>query len=71
MTDTLAAELAMWDARCNDLQNSLDRVREDRDDLKMEAQLLYTALTESQRQLAIYMQMVERMRVAMAQGIEL
>jgi predicted nucleic acid-binding Zn-ribbon protein len=71
MTDTLAAELAMWDARCNDLQNSLDRVREERDDLKTEARILEAALTESQRQLAIYMQMVERMRVAMAQGIEL
>jgi len=71
MTDTLAAELAMWDARCNDLQNSLDRVREERDDLKTEARILEAALTESQRQLAIYMQMVERMRIAMAQGIEL
>jgi predicted nucleic acid-binding Zn-ribbon protein len=71
MTDTLAAELAMWDARCNDLQNSLDRVREERDDLKTETRILEAALTESQRQLAIYMQMVERMRVAMAQGIEL
>jgi uncharacterized protein YlxW (UPF0749 family) len=71
MTDTLAAELAMWDARCNDLQNSLDRVREERDDLKTEARILEAASTESQRQLAIYMQMVERMRVAMAQGIEL
>ena len=71
MTDTLAAELAMWDARCNDLQNSLDRVREERDDLKTEARILEAALTESKRQLAIYMQMVERMRVAMAQGIEL
>lgn len=71
MTDTLAAELAMWDARCNDLQNSLDRVREERDDLKTETRILEAALTESQRQLAIYMQMVERMRIAMAQGIEL
>jgi len=71
MTDTLATELAMWDARCNDLQNSLDRVREDRDDLKIETQRLETALTQVQQELSIYKQMVERMRIAMAQGIEL
>lgn len=71
MNDTMAAEVAMWDARCNDLQNSLDRVREDRDDLKIEAELLETALTQVQQELLIYKQMVERMRVAMSQGQEL
>ena len=68
---TEADELAMWDARCNDLQNSLDRVREDRDDLKIETELLETALTQVQQELSIYKQMVERMRIAMAQGAEL
>jgi len=66
-----ANELAMWDARCNDLQNSLERVREERDDLKIECDLLEEALTLVQKDLAIYKQMVERMRVAMSQGIEL
>ena len=71
MNDTQASELAMWDVRCNDLQNSLDRVREDRDDLKIETELLETALTQVQQELSIYKQMVERMRVAMSQGQEL
>jgi len=71
MNDTQAAEMAMWDVRCNDLQNSLDRVREDRDDLKIETELLETALTQVQQELSIYKQMVERMRVAMSQGQEL
>ena len=71
MNDTQAAEMAMWDVLCNDLQNSLDRVREDRDDLKIETELLETALTQVQQELSIYKQMVERMRVAMSQGQEL
>jgi flagellar biosynthesis chaperone FliJ len=71
MTDTLAAELAMWDARCNDLQNSLDRVREERDDLKFDLNICKEVLIEAEQELKIYKQMVERMRIAMAQGIEL
>jgi hypothetical protein len=64
MNDTQASELAMWDVRCNDLQNSLDRVREDRDELKIELQIVV-------KELALHRQMVERMRVAMSQGQEL
>jgi chromosome segregation ATPase len=40
MTEAEETELAMWDARCNDLQNSLERVREERDDLKELAEQL-------------------------------
>jgi len=64
MNDTQASELAMWDVRCNDLQNSLDRVREERDELKIELQIIV-------KELALHRQMVERMRVAMSQGQEL
>jgi len=71
MTEAETAELAMWDARCNDLQNSLERVREERDDLKIECNLLEEALTLVQKDLAVYKQMVERMRIAMSQGVEL
>jgi chromosome segregation ATPase len=78
MTDTLAAELAMWDARCNDLQNSLDRLREERDELKEQNEkmvwdlnITIQASIDINRELATYKQMVERMRIAMAQGAEL
>lgn len=54
----------MWDVRCNDLQNSLDRLREERDELKIELQIVV-------KELALHRQMVERMRVAMSQGQEL
>lgn len=78
MTDAQASELAMWDARCNDLQNSLDRVREERDELKQENEKLMwnldiavQASIDINRELSTYKQMVERMRIAMAQGTEL
>ena len=78
MTDAQASELAMWDARCNDLQNSLDRVREERDELKQENEKLIwnldiavQASIDINRELSTYKQMVERMRIAMAQGAEL
>lgn len=71
MTESETAELAMWDARCNDLQNSLDRVREERDDLKIKCDLLEEAAVFMQKDLAVYKQMVERMRIAMSQGVEL
>jgi chromosome segregation ATPase len=68
----------MWDARCNDLQNSLDRVREERDELKQENEKLVRELNiavqasiDINRELSTYKQMVERMRIAMAQGTEL
>jgi uncharacterized coiled-coil DUF342 family protein len=78
MTDAQVSELAMWDARCNDLQNSLDRLREERDELKQENEKLVSQLNiavqasiDINRELSTYKQMVERMRIAMAQGTEL
>jgi len=78
MSEAEANELAMWDARCNDLQNSLDRLREERDELKQENEKLIwnldiavQASIDINRELSTYKQMVERMRIAMAQGTEL
>jgi len=78
MSEAEANELAMWDARCNDLQNSLDRLREERDELKQENEKLIwnldiavQASIDINRELSTYKQMVERMRIAMAQGAEL
>jgi hypothetical protein len=78
MSDTLPEEIAMWDSRCNDLQNSLDRVREARDELKeineqlnKDLNIAIEAGVELNRELSLHKQMVERMRVAMSQGLEL
>ena len=71
MSEFEANETAMWDARCNDLQNSLDRVREERDDLREANKILLLTNESNEKKLAIFQQMVDRLRVAMAQGLEL
>ncbi len=71
MSEFKANEQAMWDARCNDLQNSLDRVREERDDLRIANKFLVAENETNKNKIVIYQQMIERMQVAMAQGLEL
>ncbi len=71
MSEFEANEQAMWDARCNDLQNSLDRVREERDDLRIANKFLIAENETNKNKIVIYQQMIERMQVAMAQGLEL
>lgn len=71
MSEFQASEQAMWDARCNDLQNSLDRIREERDDLRIANKFLVAENETNKNKIVIYQQMIERMQVAMAQGLEL
>ena len=71
MNETQANETAMWDVRCNDLQNSLDRLREERDDLRISNKFLLAENLTNKNKLVIFQQMVERMQIAMAQGLEL
>ena len=71
MSEFQASEQAMWDARCNDLQNSLDRVRDERDDIRVANKFLIAENETHKNRIAIYQQMIERMQLAMAQGLEL
>ena len=64
-------ELQFLQAQVNDLQNSLDRVREERDDLRVENSKLEIVYETALKELAMFKQMVERMRIAMSQGAEL
>lgn len=64
-------ELQFLQAQINDLQNSLDRVREERDDLRVENSKLEIVYETALKELAMFKQMVERMRIAMSQGTEL
>ncbi len=64
MTDTQQAELQHWQARTDDMQVALDRVREERDQLRVD-------LAKTVADLNIFRQMVERLQIAMSQGLEL
>ena len=69
--DGLRAEMQHWQARTDDMQVALDRMREDRDLLKVQNETLSEAYAKATQELAIYKQMVDRMRIAMSQGAEL
>lgn len=69
--DGIFAEMQHWQARTDDMQVALDRMREERDLLKVQNQTLSEAYAKAVRELAMYKQMVDRMRIAMSQGVEL
>jgi hypothetical protein len=64
MSESYQAELSLWQARTDDMQVALDRMREHRDDLQQENAKLA-------EQLKVYSSMVERMRIALSEGREL
>ena len=69
--DGVFAELQHWQARTDDMQVALDHMREDRDLLKVQIETLSEVHAKALQELAIYKQMVDRMRTAMSQGAEL
>ena len=64
MSETQQAEIQHWQARTDDMQVALDRMRDERDELRIaHAQLM--------EELSLLRQMVSRIQVAMSQGQEL
>jgi hypothetical protein len=64
MSESQQAEIQHWQARTDDMQVALDRVREERDELRVTHALLM-------EELSLLRQMVSRIQVAMSQGQEL
>lgn len=64
MSDSLNAEVQHWQARTDDMQVALDRLREERDQLRAE-------LAKVANDARVFRQMVERLQIAMSQGAEL
>ena len=64
MSESYQAEPSLWQARTDDMQVALDRMREHRDDLQQENAKLV-------EQLKVYSSMVERMKIALSEGREL
>jgi hypothetical protein len=65
------AELIEWQARCGDLSNSLETVREERDSARSSVDLLMhenIRLEELTRQMQGW---IDRLRLHIAQGVEL
>ena len=65
------AELIEWQARCGDLSNALETVREERDSARSSVDLLMhenARLEELTRQMQGW---IDRLRLHIAQGVEL
>jgi predicted nucleic acid-binding Zn-ribbon protein len=71
MSEDMKAELQHWQARTDEMQVAIERLREDRDNERNRAVALEAAnqmLTHEVKQLR---SMIERVQVAMSQGQEL
>jgi hypothetical protein len=71
MSESQQAELQHWQARCDEMQVTIDRMRDEKDMWKTTAST-QTLLIESQEaELKQLRSMVSRIQVAMSQGLEL
>ena len=71
MSEDMRAELQHWQARCDEMQVAMERIREERDEFRNRTLLLESTnqiLMDEVKQLR---SMIERVQVAMSQGQEL
>lgn len=71
MSESQQAELQHWQARCDEMQVALDRVREERDEARNKAALLESTNQLLMSEVKQLRSMIERVQVAMSQGQEL
>ena len=71
MSESLSAELAHWQARCDEMQVALETVREERDDLRTNNDALTIAYAKIANEVNELRSMVSRIQIAMSQGQEL
>ena len=84
-TSDIRAESLEWQARCRDLENSLERVREELDNYKQsthaamaelarstkESNEMFSRVLELERELATAHATIDRLRLHIEQGTEL
>ena len=71
MNEQAEFELEEWQTRVDELRVALDRVREERDNLKDAASSLAAELDNTKNVLKIANSTIERLRLHIQQGIEL
>jgi predicted nucleic acid-binding Zn-ribbon protein len=71
MSEDMKAELQHWQARTDEMQVAIERVREDRDEARNKALLLETTNQMLMDEVKQLRSMIERIQVAMSQGQEL
>lgn len=68
MDDNLRAELIEWQARCGDLQNSVERLREERDAARSSVDLLMHENDALETKLREATALVGRLTIALQTG---
>jgi len=71
MSEDMRAELQHWQARCDEMQVALERVREERDHERNKNAVLEANYFEQIDEIKQLRSMIERVQVAMSQGQEL
>jgi len=71
MSDDMRAELQHWQARTDEMQVAIERLREDRDHERSKNAVLEAAYSEQVDEIKQLRSMIERIQVAMSQGQEL
>ena len=71
MSESQQAELQHWQARCDEMQVAIERLREERDEARSCATLLDTTCQVLHDEIKQLRSMIDRIQVAMSQGQEL
>jgi len=71
MSEDMKAELQHWQARTDEMQVALDRVRDERDIWKTTCETQTILLNKQEDLIKQLRSMIERVQVAMSQGQEL
>jgi hypothetical protein len=71
MSEDMRAELQHWQARCDEMQVSNERVRDERDIWKTTCETQTILLNKQEDEIKQLRSMIERIQVAMSQGQEL
>jgi hypothetical protein len=71
MSEDMKAELQHWQARTDEMQVALDRVRDERDIWKTTCETQTILLNKQESEIKQLRSMIERVQVAMSQGQEL
>jgi chromosome segregation ATPase len=71
MSEDMRAELQHWQARTDEMQVAIERLREERDIWKVTCETQTILLNKQEDQIKQLRSMIERIQVAMSQGQEL
>jgi len=71
VSESQQAEIQHWQARTDDLSTANERLREDRDECKLEIAQLQSHIAILQEELKLALVMVGRLRLHLQQGVEL